>query len=110
MTRVLFYSFLLYIFLPGILSAQRDSSRTVFLDAESWFLFEEYADALPLYMNLYRYDPGNDNLNYKIGICLLNDPYQKDRSIEYLLKASDNINPNYKGNSFKERTAPPDAL
>ena len=55
-------------------------------------------------------DPGNDNLNYKIGICLLNDPYQKDKAIQYLLDASKNINPAYKENSFKERTAPPDVL
>ena len=110
MKRVLFCSFLLSFFIPGLLSAQRDSSRTLFLDAESWFLFEEYADALPLYMKLLKHDPGNDNLNYKIGICLLNDPYRKDRSVEYLLKASANINPNYKENSFKEQTAPPDAL
>ncbi|MCK5136174.1 MAG: PD40 domain-containing protein [Bacteroidales bacterium] len=110
MNRVLFYSFLLSLFIPGVLFAQRDSSRTDFLDAESWFLFEEYADALPLYMRLYRRDPGNDNLKYKIGICLLNDPYQKDKAIGYLLDASDNINPNYKENSFKEQTAPPDVL
>ncbi|MEA3461317.1 MAG: hypothetical protein U9R49_05520 [Bacteroidota bacterium] len=110
MRRVLLSSFLIFFLAPAIIFAQRDSLRTVFLDAESWFLFEEYAEALPLYESLLKSDPGNDNLKYKIGICLLNDPYQKDKAIQYLLDASNNINPAYKENTLKEKTAPPDAL
>ncbi len=110
MKRILFSSFLILFSVPALVFAQRDSIRAVYLDAESWFLFEEYREALPLYESLLEGDPGNDNLKYKIGICLLNDPYQKDKAIRYLLEASQNINPAYKQNSFKERTAPPDAL
>ncbi len=110
MRRIIFSSFLILVTAPALIFAQRDSLRSVFLDAESWFLFEEYAEALPLYESLVKTDPGNANLSYKIGICLLNDPYQKDKAIQYLLNASKNINPSYKEGSFKERTAPPDAL
>jgi len=110
MRRVLFSTFLIILLTPAQIFAQRDSIRNIFLDAGSWFLFEEYSEALPLYESLLKSDPGNDNLNYKIGICLLNDPYQKDRAIQHLLDASTNINPAYKENSLKERTAPPDAL
>jgi len=84
--------------------------KEMFLEAESYFLFEEYKDALPLYQILLEKDPDNDNLNYKIGICYLNDPYLKDRSIDFLEKAIKNINPKYKQNSFKERKAPAEAL
>lgn len=98
------------LFFSVTLQAQRESRRTLYLDAESWFLYEAYEEALPLYRGLLEQDPGNDNLKYKIGICLLHDPYQKDKSIAYLKDASDNINPDYKGNSYKERTAPPDVL
>ena len=110
MRRFLISFILLFLSFQTLILAQRDSVRTLFLDAESWFFFEEYAEALPLYLELHQKDPGNDNFNYKIGICLLNDPYQKDKSIQYLLDASENINPAYKENSVKERTAPPDAL
>ncbi len=110
MRRVLLTSFLILLLFPVLTLAQRDSARNVWLDAESWLLFEEYGEALPLYESLLKSDPGNDNLNYKIGICLLNDPYQKDKAIQYLLDASHNINPSYKENSLKERTAPPDVL
>jgi tetratricopeptide (TPR) repeat protein/Ca2+-binding EF-hand superfamily protein len=110
MRRVLLSFILIFLSFQALIFAQRDSIRTLFLDAESWFLFEEYAEALPLYQELHEKDPGNDNYNYKIGICLLHDPYQKDKAIQYLLDASENINPSYKENSVKERTAPPDAL
>jgi tetratricopeptide (TPR) repeat protein len=110
MRRVLLSIFLFFLMFPALIHAQRDSLRRAFLDAESWFLFEEYADALPLYESLLESDPGNDKLKYKIGICLLNDPYQKDRAISYLLDASNNINPAYRPNNFREKAAPPDAL
>jgi Tol biopolymer transport system component len=110
MRRVLFASFLIFITAPALIFAQRDSLRSTFLDAESWFLFEEYSEALPLYESLLATNPGNYNLRYKIGICLLNDPYQKDKSIQYLLEASNNINPSYKENTLKELSAPPDVL
>ncbi len=110
MRRVLLLSYLILLLIPASTFAQRDSLRTVFLDAESWFLFEDYAEALPLYEGLLQSDPGNYKLKYKIGICLLNNPYQKDRAIQYLVEASNHINTAYKENSYKERTAPPDAL
>jgi hypothetical protein len=110
MRRVLFSSLLIILLVPSPIFAQRDTVRTIFLDAESWFLFEEYAEALPLYESMLKQDTGNDNLKYKIGICLLNDPYQRDKSIQYLLDACKNINPAYKEGRSRERTAPPEAL
>ena len=61
--------------LPLLLNSQTDDLKEVFLEAESYFLFEEYGDALSLYLKIHRAEPDNDNVNYKIGVCLLNDPY-----------------------------------
>jgi hypothetical protein len=83
--------------------------REMFLEAESYFLFEEYNEALPIYLRLNSAFPENDNYNYKIGVCYLNDPYQKDKAIDYLEKAIQNINQDYKDNSYKETAAPPEA-
>ncbi len=110
MRRSLLLLFVALFLFSGLVIAQRDSSRNDFTNAESWFLFEEYGEAEALYQKLMKWDPDNDNLKYRIGICLLNDPYRKYESIDYLLEASKNINPNYKEGSFKERTAPPDVL
>ncbi len=110
MRRLLFLFLLSSFLFPGIVTAQRDSSRNDFMNAESWFLFEEYAEAEAIYQNLLKWYPENDNLKYKIGICLLNDPFRKKESIKYLQEAAKNINPEYKESSFKEQTAPPDVL
>jgi hypothetical protein len=101
----------IFVFLFNLqLKAQDQITKETFVEAESFFLFEEYNEALPGYLKLLKASPNNDNLNYKIGICYLNNPYEKEKSIEYLLKASKNINPNYKENSIKETKAPYDAL
>ena len=93
------------------LQAQSDerSLRNLFIEAETYFLFEEYKDALPLYQQIYREESTNYNVAYKIGICYLNDRYNKEKSINYLKKAAENINPDCKPNSFKEKMAPPEA-
>lgn len=84
--------------------------REMFLEAESEFLFEEYNEARPIYLRLINAFPENDNYNYKIGVCYLNDPYEKEKAIDYLEKAVQNINPDYKDNNFKETAAPLEAF
>jgi len=92
-----------------IFSQEKDDLKEWFVEAESYFLFEEYKDALPLYQKILRVDPENYNVTYKIGICYLNDIYQKEKSISYLEKAIANINYSYRINTYKERLAPPEA-
>jgi len=89
---------------------QTTDLKQVFLAAESYYLFEEFEEALPMYLRIHRAEPDNYNLYFKIGVCYLNDPYEKDKSIFYLEKASKNINPKYKDSNYKEQGAPLDAL
>lgn len=90
--------------------SQETDYKELFLAAESYYLFEEFNEALPLYLRIHREYPDNDNINFKIGICYLNDPYQKEKSITYLEEAADNITTRYKENNFKEKQAPLEAL
>lgn len=106
---------LIFLFLllqySGINYAQEKSEvKEWFIEAESYYLFEEYKDALSLYQKILREEPDNYNVIYKVGICYLNDMYQSEKSISYLEKASANINYKFKINSFKEKQAPPEAL
>ncbi len=110
MRSSLLSSILVLFLLSTTLYAQRDSSRNDFTNAESWLLFEEYGEAEAIFQKLLVWYPENNNLRYKIGICLLNDPYRKAESIGYLEDAANHINPDYKEGSFKETTAPPDVL
>lgn len=102
---------LLFLFLikPGY-SQQSGDHKENFLAAESYFLFEEFDEALPLYLRLHRALPDNYNLYYKIGVCYLNNPYEKDKAVTYLETAVQHINPKYKDSNFKEEGAPLDAL
>lgn len=96
--------------LPQIAISQSESDlRKLFVEAESFFLFEEYNDALPLYQRIIRDEPENYNVKYKIGICYLNDPYQKEKSVKFLVEAAAHINKEFKKNTFKEKMAPPEA-
>jgi hypothetical protein len=97
-------------FLTFTLTAQEAlEPRQLFVEAESFFLFEEYKDALPLYQRILRTEPNNYNVIYKVGICYINDIYQAEKAIKYLEQATQNINPDCRPNSFKEKQAPTDA-
>lgn len=106
------FTLLLIIFSINInLKAQDKSSLKVnFTEAETYFLYEEFTEALPLYIQLKDKYPGNYNLDYKIGRCFLNMPYDKQKSIQYLENAIKHISIIYKESSFKELNAPLDAL
>ncbi len=103
--------FLVFIFTLSPSFAQEEESKLkeIFLEAESYFLFEEYKDALPLYQRILSADPENFSINYKVGVCYLNDVYQKHKSIQYLEKAVQGTSPDYRQNNFKERNAPLEA-
>ena len=84
--------------------------RNNFYEAESWILFEDYKEALPLYLQLLKIYPDNANLQYRIGQCYINTPGQKDKAIAYLEEAVKHIDPKYQEGKFKETDAPYDAL
>jgi WD40-like Beta Propeller Repeat/Tetratricopeptide repeat len=111
MTKKLLVPLLLCIVAPFNLHSQREPDyREIFLEAESYFLFEEYNEALPLYLRINEKFPDNNNVNYKIGVCYLNDAYEKEKSISFLELATKDINPKYKENNYKETSAPLEAL
>jgi len=79
-------------------------------DANSYFYFEDYEEALALYLQVYKHQPENSNLNYKIGFCYLNIPGSKDKSIAFLKKAVSSTTKNYNAESIFETKAPIDAI
>ena len=83
--------------------------REYFIDAEFFLAQEFYLDALNDYLQVYKrgYED-NANINYRIGICYLNIPGQKDKSIEYFLKARQSASKNYKESTLSEKNAPID--
>jgi outer membrane protein OmpA-like peptidoglycan-associated protein len=96
--------------LPSASAQKREITiKEYFTDAEFFFYQEEYIDALSDYLEVYKkgYD-NNANINYKIGICYLNIPGQKGKSIQYLEKATSNASPKYRESTLNEVYAPID--
>jgi hypothetical protein len=100
----------MFLIVLNINCQDKQSFKEMMLEAESNYLYEEFNEALPIYLKLSKADPSNDNLNFKVGVCYLNIPYEKEKSITYLLKAIKNISLQYKVNDINERQAPLDAL
>ena len=87
-----------------------DLLKEYFLYAEFFLAEEEYVEALYDYMELYNNGfKDNANINYRIGICYLNIPGQKDRSISFFLESIKNIKNNNRDSEFREAKAPMDA-
>ncbi|MBN1950607.1 MAG: PD40 domain-containing protein [Bacteroidales bacterium] len=104
------YPFLIVLVLTFFITrtSQSQDVREWFVEAESYFLFEEYQEALPLYHRILRAEPENYNVQSRIGVCYLNDIYQYPKAIKYLKTAAQHINFKYKQDSYKEKLAPPE--
>ncbi len=108
MKRLLLTSAFLLTLFSGFSQYSKEIKRA-FLDGEYFLAMEAYRDALEGYLKVYKVSPDNANINYRIGLCYLNIPGQKEKAIPYLEKAVKNITENYKEGSIKEEQAPPDA-
>ncbi len=96
------------IFFSAAASAQSSKElKNIFAQAESYFLYEEYELANPLYILLDT--PDNFNIKYKIGTCYINIPGEKAKAIPFLEEAVKNANFEAKTTSFTEKRAPLDA-
>ncbi|MCD4768925.1 MAG: tetratricopeptide repeat protein [Bacteroidales bacterium] len=84
--------------------------KEMFYEAEAFILYEEYNEAIPFYEALLNLFPDNDNYKYRLGMCYLNMPGEKETSLGFLQAAVQNINPKYREGRFKETAAPYDAL
>ncbi|MDX2445030.1 MAG: hypothetical protein QNK30_14640, partial [Bacteroidales bacterium] len=100
----LFFNFLIINF--PISGQQKTELKETFVEAESYFLFDEYSEALPLYLKLLNIFPDNANFKYRIGVCYLNIPGEKDKAIKYLEEASQVVNLKYREGSYREVAAP----
>jgi outer membrane protein OmpA-like peptidoglycan-associated protein/tetratricopeptide (TPR) repeat protein len=108
MKRLLLTTAFLFVLFSGFSQYSKEIKRA-FLDGEYFLAMEAYKDALEGYMKVYKVNPDNANINYRIGLCYLNIPGKKERAIPYLEKAVKNITQSYKEGNIKEEQAPPDA-
>ena len=106
---LLFWAFVL-VLMPAVAQKSTQNLKQLFLDAEYFFLNEDFEEALYSYNTISkRGNANNANINYRIGQCYLNIPGEKEKAIDYLLKATSNVSSKYTEGAFKETKAPFDA-
>lgn len=87
-------------------SQNTDALKEAFSDAEYYILFEDYNEALSLYLNIYKKGVDNAYINHRIGECYLQISGHKEKAIPYLEEACKNLSKSIKEGSFKETKAP----
>jgi tetratricopeptide (TPR) repeat protein len=87
-------------------SQYKDALKETFYEAEYYILYEDYNEALSLYLNLLNNGLDNAYINHRIGECYLQIPGQKAKSIPYLEEACKDLTKVIKEGSFKETNAP----
>ena len=103
-------STILVVWLPlFVLSQTRTEIDETYRNANSYFYFEDYEEALALYQKIYHLQPDNYNLNFRIGFCYLNIPGNKHKAIQYLEKAVQSTTSWFNEESITEQRAPIDA-
>jgi hypothetical protein len=72
---------------PRDLRAQQTTPEVI-KDANEKFDHGDYPAAMPLYSQLLANDRNNANYNYRYGVCVLFASSEKDKALEFLIKAS----------------------
>ena len=94
----------------GLKAQELSDPNVIFNDANIYFNFEDYNEALYLYLDLYKYIPENAHIDYKIGICYLQLPGEKHKALPYLENATKSLTKFFNQYSLLEKKAPYEAL
>ena len=65
-----------------------------------------YSDAIPMLLSLYKEDPTNCNIAFKLGVCYRGSRRYKAQAIPYFSQAVAAVTDDYDGSFYKERKAP----
>ncbi|HET6227816.1 MAG TPA: hypothetical protein VFF27_16145, partial [Bacteroidia bacterium] len=89
--------------------SQTKEYREKFTQGNFLVLEQNYLLALDYYLEAYRIDSSNANINYKVGLCYLKTPTQKNLALPFLQKAIQNVTHNYDETDPTEKKAPESA-
>ncbi|HSH65890.1 MAG TPA: hypothetical protein VLB84_08850, partial [Bacteroidia bacterium] len=101
-----------FLFLIGITTcafSQGKEYREKFTQGNYLILEQNYQLALDYFLEAYKIDSSNANINYKIGLCYLQTPTKKNLALGYLKKAITNVTHNYDDTNPMEKKAPENA-
>ncbi|MCB2197134.1 MAG: tetratricopeptide repeat protein [Bacteroidetes bacterium] len=90
----------------------QDWNEIYYLEGEAQYLIEErkYDKAIDIYQRMVREIPDNSYAKYKIGVLYLKTDDQKEKAVEYLEEASQDIALDFDEKSLREIRTPVDVL
>jgi tetratricopeptide (TPR) repeat protein len=91
-----------------LLVAQNDKSlyREYFIQGDLLIMEDNYEMALKSFLDAYKIDSTNANINYKVGLCYLKSATEKNKALPFLEKAIQNVGHNYMDMEPREKKAP----
>jgi len=111
MNRSIFVVFLiLTASFPGAGQKIVPTASDLYSDVLEYMYAGDYAEALPILLNLQEKGYNTANISYKIGECYLNMQGLKTKAIPYLKEAGQKISSSYTGNTIDEEFAPVKSL
>lgn len=96
MKKIILLTAIIFLAFVNIHAQYKDALKTTFYDAEYYMLYEDYNEALALYLTLIKDGFDNAYIQHRIGECYLNIPGQKNKSIPFLEKACEDVADNHK--------------
>lgn len=102
------YLLVVSIFISGVAYPQGNKSdyRENFTQGNLLLLEQNYSLALKYFLDAYRIDSSNANINYKIGVCYLQSANDKSKALPFLQRAVENVSRNYVPDEPREKHAP----
>jgi len=67
---------------------------------------EDYQEAQYLFQEVLKKEPNNANVKFLLGMCYNHIEGEEYKAIPYLIQATHNITPKYKGEKYTEKRAP----
>jgi hypothetical protein len=98
------------LFAISIKAQDNKQLQDTFLEAEYFFMNEDYTEAINYYLQIYAERNDNANIAFSIGVCYLNIPGKKDLAVKYLEEAVKNMSAKHKEGTLNQTAAPYDAL
>jgi len=106
--RILFLVVIFLVIARNSFSQPSGDPKYDFLDGEYYVSQGQYVEALPYYLSVLKRDPGNCNVNYRVGLCYMKQNGDEVKALPYLKKAIDNIDLKYVEGKYKNPAAPPE--
>src|ERR1044072_7959581 len=90
-------------------SQNKSDYRENFTQGNLLVLEQNYPLALKYFLDAYKIDSTNANINYKVGFCYLQSANEKNKALPYLERAIKDVSHNYTDMEPREKKAPENA-